>query len=103
MIRGLVLTKEDSKKVYLSGHIAVPAERLEQVRAALSEHIALTRAEPGCVTFEVAEDPGIPGQFNVHEVFENRAAFDAHQERMKASRWFMVTEGIPRKYSITSE
>ncbi|CUJ88056.1 Antibiotic biosynthesis monooxygenase [Ruegeria denitrificans] len=90
-------------KIYLRGFILVPADRLEQVRAALPRHIALTRAEPGCLSFEVAEDTEIAGRFNVSEVFENRTAFDAHQVRTKASDWFHVTKGIPREYSITSE
>ncbi|MEX0287088.1 MAG: putative quinol monooxygenase [Paracoccaceae bacterium] len=93
----------ENGKVYLRGYITVPAGRLEQVRAAVPKHIALTRAEPGCLSFEVDEDADIAGRFNVSETFENQAAFDAHQERTKASSWFEVTEGIPREYTITSE
>ncbi|EEE36956.1 antibiotic biosynthesis monooxygenase domain protein [Rhodobacteraceae bacterium KLH11] len=90
-------------RTYLKGHIMVPTDRIEAVRAALPEHITLTRAEPGCISFEVTEDTDIPGRFNVSEVFENKAAFEAHQARTKASDWFQVTQGIPREYSITSE
>ncbi|MBO9444898.1 putative quinol monooxygenase [Ruegeria sp. R14_0] len=90
-------------KVFLNGYISVPDNRIAQVRAALSDHIALTRAEPGCIAFDVAEDVEVSGRFNVSEVFENQAAFDAHQARTKASAWFKVTEGIPRDYEITME
>ncbi|WP_170413752.1 putative quinol monooxygenase [Ruegeria atlantica] len=90
-------------KVVLRGHISVPAERIAQVRDALSEHVALTRAEPGCISFEVTEDADTPGRFNVSEVFESQTAFDAHQARTKASAWFKVTEGIPRHYQIARE
>jgi quinol monooxygenase YgiN len=68
----------------------------------LADHIALTRAEPGCLSFEVLEDANIPGQFNVSEAFVDQAAFDAHQARTETSAWFMVTQGIPQDYSITS-
>lgn len=94
---------ETGLRVYLTGHLDVPADRLEQVRQALPQHIALTRAEAGCVSFEVIEDNTVTGRFNVSEVFENRAAFDAHQARTKASEWFRVTQGIPRHYTITTE
>lgn len=90
-------------RVFLKGHIAVPADRLAQVRAALPEHIALTRAEPGCLSFEVEEDADVPGRFKVSETFESQAAFDAHQARTKASAWFEVTKGIPRDYEISTE
>ncbi|CAD0185471.1 Antibiotic biosynthesis monooxygenase [Ruegeria sp. THAF57] len=88
-------------KVFLTGHIDVPIDRLEQVRAALPKHIALTRAEPGCLSFEVTEDVETPGRFNVNEVFRDQASFDAHQERTQNSDWFRITQGIPRTYQIT--
>ncbi len=86
--------------IVLTGHIDVPAERLDAVRAALPRHIALTRAEPGCLAFDVTEDPRRAGRFEVRERFTDRAAFDAHQQRMRASDWARVTAGIPRHYSI---
>ncbi|WP_170557034.1 putative quinol monooxygenase [Ruegeria atlantica] len=88
-------------KVMLTGHILVPADRIAQVRDALPDHISLTLAESGCISFDVTEDADIPGRFNVSEVFESQAAFDAHQARTKTSTWFKVTEGIPRDYQIT--
>ncbi|EEX10632.1 antibiotic biosynthesis monooxygenase [Ruegeria lacuscaerulensis ITI-1157] len=90
-------------RVFLRGHILVPADRIEQVRAALPDHVALTRAEPGCIAFEVVEDPDCAGRFDVSEVFADRAAFDAHQRRMQASPWYEITRGIPRDYAITSD
>ncbi|KIC42880.1 antibiotic biosynthesis monooxygenase [Ruegeria sp. ANG-R] len=96
------MTQDENAKVCLQGHIMVPAAQLDQVRQALPEHIALTRAEPGCLGFEVVEDNNHPGRFNVSEVFESKAAFDAHQERTRASNWFRITQGLKRHYSITS-
>ncbi len=93
----------DKGRVFLQGHILVPPERLEQVRKALPAHIALTRAEKGCISFEVTEDDQIAGRFDVSEVFQNQTAFDAHQDRTRNSEWFRITEGIPREYSVTSE
>ncbi|MGV6804599.1 MAG: putative quinol monooxygenase [Ruegeria sp.] len=90
-------------KVYLRGFIQVPMDRIEAVRAALPEHISLTRAEPGCLSFDVFEDAEIPGRFNVSEVFENRAAFDAHQARTKQSPWAKATRNIPRSYDISTD
>jgi len=89
-------------KVFLNGHIDVPQDRLAAVREALPLHIDLTRAEAGCISFEVVEDNATPGRFLVAEVFENQAAFDAHQTRTRSSDWFKVTEGIPRDYTITT-
>ncbi|WP_269141824.1 hypothetical protein [Allorhizobium terrae] len=38
-------------KVFLNGHIDVPADRLTDVTAALPQHIALTRAEAGVSSY----------------------------------------------------
>lgn len=88
-------------KVYLNGYIDVPEDRLKAVKAALPTHIALTRAEEGCISFEVQPSDIVPGRFIVAEIFVDQAAFDAHQERAQNSDWFIVTKGIPREYSIT--
>ncbi|MEZ5751066.1 MAG: antibiotic biosynthesis monooxygenase [Paracoccaceae bacterium] len=71
------------------------------VRAHLSEHIRLTHAEPGCERFEV--EPESPLVWSVRERFSDRAAFDAHQSRVKASAWGQATQGIPREYQITED
>ncbi|MBO9400814.1 antibiotic biosynthesis monooxygenase [Shimia sp. R9_3] len=87
--------------IRLTGHIDVPSERQEAVAAALPAHIALTRAEPGCLSFDVTQDPANAGRYNFSELFVDQAAFDAHQARASASDWAAVTAGIPRHYQIT--
>lgn len=85
----------------LTGYIDVPHDRLNAVREALPDHIKLTRAEKGCVSFEVSEESSRAGRFLVSEVFENQDAFDAHQKRTLNSDWYKITQGIPRNYSIS--
>ncbi len=89
------------ENIYLKGHIDVPTDRMQAVKAALPDHIAKTRAEAGCLSFEVVESRDVPGRFEVSEVFTDRAAFDAHQARTRKSDWFKTTEGIPRHYRVT--
>jgi len=70
------------------------------VAMALPAHIRLTRAETGCLSFDVTptSDPFI---WDVSETFVDRAAFDAHQTRTAASDWAAQTAGITRDYTIT--
>lgn len=70
------------------------------VRAHLPTHIALTRAEPGCLSFEVtqSDDPLI---WDVAERFRDADAFHAHQDRVAVSAWGYATRGIPRDYQVT--
>lgn len=88
------------KKIQLTGYIDVPPHRLDEISAALPEHIRLTRLETGCIRFEVRADPHHAGRFNVTESFASRADFDQHQNRTKSSEWAHITDDIPRSYSI---
>lgn len=90
-------------KVHLTGHLEVPADRLQAVKAALPAHIALTRAEPGCLAFSVTQSPDNPNHFLVSETFANQPAFDTHQSRASASDWAQTTAGLKRHYSIRTE
>lgn len=87
-------------QIQLTGYIDVPPHQLDEISAALPEHIRLTRLEAGCVSFDVRPDPHHAGRFNVAEKFASRADFDQHQSRTKASDWARVSDGIPRSYSI---
>lgn len=72
----------------------------EIVRRHLPEHIRLSRAEAGCLHFDVTQDAD-PLVWTVSERFTTRAAFDAHQRRVKASAWGQATNGIMRSYEVT--
>lgn len=89
-------------EVHLQGRMTCAAADLGLVLAALPEHVRLTRAEPGCLEFHVAQDADAPQVFHVRERFRDKAAFDAHQARARASDWGRLTAHIPRDYVITS-
>lgn len=71
--------------------------------ALLPEHIRLTRAEPGCLRFEVLRSHSDPVRFAVSEAFVDRDAFEAHQVRAAATIWAKGTKGIPREYKINED
>ena len=86
--------------VVLSGYLEVPDEDIETVEDHLPEHIRLSVAERGCLSFKVQVDPENPNIYLVDEEFSDQSAFDAHQARVKASDWGRVTAHLMRKYKI---
>lgn len=64
-----------------------------------AEHIRLTHAEPGCLTFDIAETDD-PMVFEVMEAFRDRAGFEAHQARTRDSAWFAATRHILRDFRV---
>lgn len=75
---------------------ADPAQVLA-VRTHLPAHVALSRAEPGCLRFDVTEAG--PGFWRVEELFSDAAAFAAHQARTRASDWGRATAGVARDFA----
>ena len=72
--------------IRLRGHlICQTSEEAAAVRWNLPQHIALSRASPGCLSFELAptDDPLV---FEVMESFRTREDFEAHQARTPGSR-----------------
>ena len=84
--------------VLLEGTIYVPPHKLEATQAALVEHIALTRAESGCLSFEVWPNPDNPLAFHVKEAFIDAEAYAAHQARTSASHWGKLTQTYELEY-----
>lgn len=87
-------------QVTLKGFIEVPASELDAVKTELANHIRLTLKEPGCMTFRVNQNDHNPLRFDVFEEFIDKAAFEHHQQRVKASYWGKLTANVVRHYEI---
>lgn len=87
--------------ILLTGTLTCAPEECATVHAALPAHIRLSRAEPGCLAFDVTETA--PGVFTLTERFTDRAAFDAHQARTRASDWWQATGHMTRDFTLSGE
>lgn len=80
----------------MSGHIycATPQE-LAIALEHLPEHVALSRAEPGCLYFSI-DQTADPMVWQVEELFADAAAFDAHKARVAGAIWSTVSATLRR-------
>lgn len=84
--------------VTLSGQLVCSShDEVELVQRLLPEHVELTRAEPGCLRFDVVrtDDPMV---WQVDELFVDQSSFSDHQRRVADSTWGRATGGIERRY-----
>lgn len=94
-------SQDQMREVVLTGRlICKTAEETEVVAKLLPTHTELTRAEPGCISFEVTRTAD-PLVWQVEERFVSQRAFEAHQNRVGASEWGAKTSAIVREYVIT--
>lgn len=86
--------------IRLKGHlICLSDAEAQAVRQHLPDHIRLSRAEPGCLSFDVCQTDD-PMVWDVHETFRTRDDFDAHQSRTRAGPWFQATRHILRDFRV---
>ena len=87
--------------VVLTGYMdRIPREQAYNFRQLLAEHKALSLAETGCLRFEISGDFARKKWFYIVEVFEDPTAYEAHQNRTRASKWFERTIGLRRHYNV---
>ncbi|MDZ7823181.1 MAG: antibiotic biosynthesis monooxygenase [Ahrensia sp.] len=86
--------------ICLSGYVEIPELRYSAVIGALDKHIALTRAEAGCIYFSVERSKTDMYRLEVDEIFADSAAFDYHQRRTEMSAWAEITKGIKRQFEV---
>lgn len=64
----------------VAADLVVEAAQHDQFKLHVLENARLTRTtEPGCRQFDVCSSPEKPGEFFLYEVYDDRAAFEAHQ------------------------
>ena len=87
-------------KVILKGYVIACDKDIPSIEAELPKHIQLTIQEMGCIVFQVSQDTKNKNRFNVYEEFTDKKAFDAHQARVKASRWGEVSANFEKHYHV---
>lgn len=66
----------------------------EKVAELLRNMVDPTRAEPGCVTYEVARSVDDPTAFLLYEVYRDKEALDAHAASQHFKR-LVVEQAMP--------
>jgi quinol monooxygenase YgiN len=62
-------------------------DQVNAFRAYMAKHAALSRDEPGCRLFEVAEDVAEPTHFLLYELYDDETAYVAHRATAHYARF----------------
>lgn len=68
----------DGNEVRVVAQVFAKPENVSALRALLTSMLLPTRAEKGCVVYDLHEVVGDPQQFVFFEIWEDAAALDAH-------------------------
>lgn len=71
------------------------------VREELKKLIDTTRAEEGCLQYDLHEDNATPGHFVFFENWENRELWRQHMEAPHLAAYVKATEGAVSNFVLT--
>jgi quinol monooxygenase YgiN len=67
-------------EIRVIAHVQAQPGAEATIREALITLVRATRAEPGCLSYTLHEDPAKAGQFYFYEVYRDQAALDHHMQ-----------------------
>ena len=74
-------------------HLRTRADTTDAFMAKLMTNAVASRQEPGCRQFEVLVDPQDATRITLFEIYQDEAAFEAHQQTAHFKRY--LAEAVP--------
>lgn len=87
-------------KLTIVAHINAKPERIELVKSELHNLIEATRAEEGCIDYDLHQDNENPAHFMFYENWESRELWLAHMENQHIADYKAATEGAVENFSL---
>jgi quinol monooxygenase YgiN len=94
------------KTLRVVAHLPAKPDKVEETREALTSLIAPTRAETGCIVYDLMQNDADPTDFTFVEEWTNNDALDAHLQTdhigqlvARADELFVAPPDI-RRYSL---
>lgn len=69
-----------SRQLTVVAHLVARPAKIEETRKFLLSLIEPTRAEPGCIDYDLHQDDERSAEFTFYENWKDRAAWDAHMQ-----------------------
>ncbi|MEM9029761.1 MAG: putative quinol monooxygenase [Pseudomonadota bacterium] len=88
-------------KLTIVAHIHAKADKVELVKAELERLIAITRAEEGCLQYDLHQDNDDPAHFLFYENWESRDLWQAHMNAPHLAAYMAATEGAVAKFTLS--
>ncbi|NOH78165.1 antibiotic biosynthesis monooxygenase [Vibrio sp. RE86] len=87
-------------KLTVIANIIANEEKVDLVKAELIKLIDKTRAEEGCINYDLHQDNSNPAHFVFHENWESEAALDAHLASAHIADYIAAVEGAVETFTI---
>lgn len=87
-------------KLTIVANIKANADKVDLVKTELEKLIPITRAEEGCIQYDLHQDNDNPAQFLFFEVWESRDLWQVHMNNQHLKDYLAATEGAVEEFTL---
>jgi len=87
-------------KLTIVANIKVNSGKVDLVKAELEKLIPITRAEKGCLQYDLHQDNEDPEHFLFYENWESRELWQTHMNAPHLAAYMEATEGAVAEFTI---
>lgn len=81
-------------------NIHAKVDQIDRVKAQLENLVPITRAEEGCIQYDLHQDNEDPAHFLFYENWESRELWQAHMNAPHLAAYKKATEGAVAEFSL---
>lgn len=87
-------------KLTIVANIKATPDQIDLVRVELEKLIAVTRAEAGCISYDLHQDNDNPAHFMFYEIWESRELWQTHMSAPHLAAYMEATDGAVAEFSL---
>lgn len=87
-------------KLTIVANIQANPGQIELVRAELEKLVPITRAEEGCIQYDLQSDNDDPAHFMFYENWESRALWQTHMNAPHLAAYMEATDGAVAAFTL---
>jgi quinol monooxygenase YgiN len=90
-----------NKHLTIVADIKAKSDQVDLVKAELLKLIATTRAEEGCINYDLHQDNANPAHFLFYENWESRELWQAHMGHQHLKDYMAATDGAVAELTLS--
>lgn len=87
-------------KLTIIGQIYAQSDQIDFVKSELKKLIDITRAEAGCIQYDLHQDNDNPAHFLFYENWDSRELWQAHMNNQHLKDYLAATEGTVENFTL---
>ena len=87
-------------KLTIVANIKAKSDSIDLVKAELEKLIRITRAETGCINYDLHQDNEDPAHFLFYENWESRELWQTHMGNQHLQDYMAATEGAVEEFTL---